>query len=347
MERLSTLTDDQFQKAAVADFMRYLSCAAATRGYLPGACELFLQRYPRAVNATVIRKELDGYLTKAAVGAGTTTDASFAAPLVTPAAFADAFIALARSKGVIGRIPNLRVAPFGVRIPIETGGAVYQWVAQNTPKPVSKFSFSNGVTLTATKAGAIVIETAELMKLGAPGAAEALQDDLIAGLSVFTDKAFLDPAAAAVADKNPASITNGTTAITGTGDNYADISKLLKEFFKTRPADDVVLLMDSGTLTSMMFSDWQKSPVTIVTSAVCATLGIVVALDPRGIAVADGGIAIDISDQAALEMVDNPAAPIATTVITDLWGNNLVGLRVERTINWTVAPNAVKYLTLV
>ena len=41
---------------------------------------------------------------------------------------------------------------------------------------------------------------------------------------------------------------------------------------------------------------------------------------------------------------DNPA--LATTVLTSLWQNNLVGLRAERFINWLRAKTeAVKYVS--
>jgi hypothetical protein len=52
----------------------------------------------------------------------------------------------------------------------------------------------------------------------------------------------------------------------------------------------------------------------------------------------DGGVTIDVSQEASVQMdsaPDNPA--LATTVLTSLWQNNLVGLRAERFINWKKA----------
>ena len=55
------------------------------------------------------------------------------------------------------------------------------------------------------------------------------------------------------------------------------------------------------------------------------------------IAVADDGIALDVSDQALVQMDDAPAAPTASTLYTSLWQENKVGIRVERYLNWKAA----------
>ena len=60
--------------------------------------------------------------------------------------------------------------------------------------------------------------------------------------------------------------------------------------------------------------------------------------------VADDGVAIYISQQASIELVYNPAAPTASTIMTSLFQTNLIGFRVERFVNWTTTPGAVKYL---
>ena len=45
-----------------------------------------------------------------------------------------------------------------------------------------------------------------------------------------------------------------------------------------------------------------------------------------------------------VELVDNPAAPTAATVVTSFWDLNLAGFRVERLVNWQAQPTAAKYL---
>jgi hypothetical protein len=49
----------------------------------------------------------------------------------------------------------------------------------------------------------------------------------------------------------------------------------------------------------------------------------------------EGGVSVDMSDQASVQMDNDPAEPtIASTVLVSLWQRNLVGFRAERTINW-------------
>ena len=74
----------------------------------------------------------------------------------------------------------------------------------------------------------------------------------------------------------------------------------------------------------------------------------VIALQPALILYADdGGVTIDASREASIQMDSAPASPVdATTVLVSLWQMNCVGLRAERFINWKRAnANAVKYLT--
>jgi hypothetical protein len=88
--------------------------------------------------------------------------------------------------------------------------------------------------------------------------------------------------------------------------------------------------------------------MTFITSTVASTN--VVALQPALILFADeGGVTIDASREASLQMDSAPDSPAtATTVLVSLWQMNCVGLRAERFITWKrVGVNAVKYLTAV
>ena len=58
---------------------------------------------------------------KAAVAAGTTTDATWAQPLVNQAIVSD-FIELLRPATILGKIPGLRNVPFNCKIPMQTAG---------------------------------------------------------------------------------------------------------------------------------------------------------------------------------------------------------------------------------
>ena len=77
--------------------------------------------------------------------------------------------------------------------------------------------------------------------------------------------------------------------------------------------------------------------VSVITSQAAASW--VILVQPNCILYADdGGVSIDVSREASLQMdsvLDNP--PVATTLLTSLWQMNLVGLRAERFINWKKA----------
>jgi hypothetical protein len=65
-------------------------------------------------------------------------------------------------------------------------------------------------------------------------------------------------------------------------------------------------------------------------------------LDAADLAVADdGAVSIDRSENAAIEMSYTPiqgeTSPITGATVKSLWQNNLVGIRVIRTMNWALA----------
>jgi hypothetical protein len=73
-----------------------------------------------------------------------------------------------------------------------------------------------------------------------------------------------------------------------------------------------------------------------------------IVVDAPGVYLADGGIDLDVSEEAMLEMVDaatNP--PVAATVFQSIWQTNMIAIKCERFVCWTVvASNAVQYLVV-
>jgi len=61
----------------------------------------------------------------------------------------------------------------------------------------------------------------------------------------------------------------------------------------------------------------------------------------------EGGVQIDVSREASIQMDSAPSNPSdATTVLVSLWQRNLVGLRAERMITWIRARTAaVTYIS--
>ena len=212
MDRLSTLTTDQYRQMETTELMHVLMAKACARD--GGTAEEQLRRAVGPGSDGADRDEGVPVGTpaagrvdeKAAVAPGTTTDATWAGPLATSRVIAG-FLALVRQTSVIGKLPVMTI-PFGMTLPFQVSGASMKWVGQLDPKPVTKLGFGN-LTLAPTKAAGIVVTTAELMKFSVPGSEEALKQILQNELVAFTDAAFLSAAAATAA--SPAGILNGVT----------------------------------------------------------------------------------------------------------------------------------------
>jgi HK97 family phage major capsid protein/HK97 family phage prohead protease len=332
---------------------RYAGALVTCRGNRLEAAEYARQRWESSTPEVAL--EL-----KAAVAPGTTTGADWAGPLVNPIISAD-FLELLRPKTILGRIPGLRTVPFNVKVPSQTAGGTYGWVGETKPKPVTKLAFSSE-TLGVTKAAGIIVLTQELMRLSNPSAEQLCRDDMIAGIAQFLDQQFIDPAVAAVAGVNPASITNGAPTAAATTDPLADILALISSFAAAGiPTAGATIIMSEANALALSFQkNSDGSPafpgvtvnggsfmgINVVTSQAAGTN--VIALQPSRILYADdGGVSIDMSAEASLQMDSAPVSPAdATTVYVSLWQTNSVGLRAERFINWKrVHANAVMYLT--
>ena len=297
---------------------------------------------------------------KAAVAAGTTTDATWAKPLVN-AAIANDFLPLLRAATILGKISGLRKVPFNVNVPAQTAGGTYGWVGEAKPKPVTSLAFSTE-TLGWAKVAGIIVLTQELVRFSNPDAEALVRDDMIKGIAAFLDGQFINPAVAAVAGVNPASITNGAPTAAATANPFADILGLINHFVTNGlPVDGVHFIMSPANALSLSFrTNLDGSPqfpgvsinggtykgLTFVTSNTAGAN--VIAVQPAYILYADdGGVTIDASTEASLQMDSAPMSPAdATTVYVSMFQNNSVALRGERYINWKrVGANPVKYLT--
>jgi HK97 family phage major capsid protein/HK97 family phage prohead protease len=333
-------------------FVRYTCAALACKGNLYEAAE-----YAKRWNDTTPEVAL---ALKAAIAPGTSTDAAWAGPLVNQN-IANDFIALLRPATILGKIPGLRMVPFNTKVPSQTAGGTYGWVGESKPKPVTKLAFSS-VSLGIAKAAGIIVLTEELVRLSNPSAESLVRADMIAGIAQFLDTQFIDPAVAAVAGVNPASITNGAPTAAATANPLADIMGLIAHFAANNiSVDGVTFIMSAANALSLSFrSNLDGSPqfpgiglnggsyrgLTFVTSQAAGAN--VIAVQPSLVLYADdGGVTIDASREASLQMDSAPMSPAdATTVYVSLWQNNCVGLRAERFVNWNKAnANAVKYLT--
>ena len=297
---------------------------------------------------------------KAAVAAGTTTDATWAKPLINPQ-ITDDFLPLLRAATIIGKIQGLRKVPFNVNVPAQTAGGVVAWVGELKPKPVSAMAFAME-NLGFNKVAAIVVLSQELVRFSNPSAEAVVRDSLVKDIAAYLDAQFINPAVAAVAGINPASITNGAPTAAATTNPLADILGLINHFAAANiPVDGLTFLLSPANALALSFrTNLDGSPefpgiginggtykgLQFITSNTLTTN--VVALAPQYILFADdGGVTIDASTEASLQMDSAPASPVdATTVYASMFQMNAVALRAERYITWKrIGTNTVKYLT--
>jgi HK97 family phage major capsid protein len=339
-------------------------CMALAAGH--GDSYLTLQYAKQWKDSTPEVEQMVEYMwrTKAAVAVGTSTDATWAGPLVVTQPLNE-FLEMLRPRTLLGRIPGLRQVPFNVSISTQTTGGTYGWVGQNKPKPVTKADFST-ITVPFAKASGIIVMSEELVKLSTPSAENLVREEMIAGMGAFLDVQFQDPAVAAVANVNPASITNGASTAAATGVTgaaaKADLAASVAVFTAAGiPLEGSVWLMNDSNawglsiavnaLGQPLFPGMTAMGGTLMGMPVIVSNSLstrVVLLHAPSILFADdGGVSIDVSREASVQMDSAPTDVVdATTVYLSLWQRNLVGLRAERMITWIRARTAaVRYIT--
>jgi HK97 family phage major capsid protein len=302
--------------------------------------------------------------TKAAVAAGTTTDTTWAGPLVVTQPLNE-FLEMLRPKTLLGRIPGFRYVPFNVSIPTQTTGGTYGWVGQNKPKPVTKADYAT-VTVPFAKAAGIIVISEELARLSTPSAEALVRDEMMNGMARFLDLQLTDPAVAISANVSPASITNGAATVASGGVTAAFakadlVGRIGVMAAAGYPLDECVWLMSDSNafglsvslngLGNPLFPGMTAQGGTLFGMPVIVsnTMSTRVALiHAPSIFVADeGGVRIDVSREASVQMDSAPTDTVdATTVYVSLWQRNLIGLKAERLITWIKARStAVTYLT--
>lgn len=339
-------------------FTRYAMALARSKGNLMQAAEV-------AKTWRDSTPEVETVL-KAAVAAGTTTDADWAKPLVEYQNMTSEFAELLRPQTIIGRIPGFRNVPFNIKIPRQTAGSTAAWVGEGAPKPVSELAFDQ-ITLGTTKLAGIVVITDELARASSPSAEAIVRQDLLATIAYTMDRDFVDPANAGTTNVKPASIINGVTPVTASGtdadDLRADVKALYSKYLTANMSlEGAVWIMNATTALgiSMMVNALGQFEFPTVNGQGGTLFGVpvvvsenipanpgtgsplvgagsrIILVKASEIIVADDGqTLLDVSREASLQMDSAPTnPPVAATVMTSLWQMNLVGIRAERFINW-------------
>jgi HK97 family phage major capsid protein len=342
-------------------FARYVGALANARGNRLEAAEFVKHRFAdMPMLEQILRMPMD-IIERTAVSPGTTTDSTWAAPLVQYENMSSEFIDYLRPLTVMGRMDGFRRVPFKVKVPRQTGGASVNWVGEGKVKPLSSLAFDS-LTLDFAKIAGIIPLTEELVRFSSPSAEELVRSDLAKAIAQFIDAEFLDPSNAST-DVSPASVTYGVSAVTSTGTTAAAFRADVKTMFAAMLAANQQVTSGYWVMTqgqALSFSLMQNAldqrefptvdmmggtllgfPV-LTTENLASSTGSpadgypIIFVMPGEILLADdGGVSIDMSREASLQMETTPDSPwTASTVTVNLWQHNMVAIKAERFINW-------------
>ncbi len=350
-------------------FARYVKCLGAALGDVHTAHVMAKMHYPDTPQiANVFKAGLKGNLLAdmiKTVPAGTTTDATWAGPLVQYNQFAGDFVEFLRPQTILGKfgrngIPALRMIPFNVHIRGQTSGGTGYWVGQGKAKPLTKVDF-NDTYLGWYKVATMAVLSEELLRFSNPSAEALVRDAIAAALIERLDTDFVDPTLAAVANVSPASITHGVVPHHSAGgaaaDVRADIAVAMGDFIAANIAPtSAVWIMQATTALqlSLLRNAFGQAEFPGITLNGGTLEGIPVLTsqyvpDESGGAMMilanasdiwladDGAVTIDASREASLEMSATPSSNSGTPTgasLVSMFQTNSVALRAERFINW-------------
>lgn len=318
-------------------FARYAMAVAAGKGSFSDTVAFAKRWDPQT-------PEVSAYI-KAVAGQSQPESPGWGSELVFQNNLASEFIELLRPMTIIGRIAGFRRVPFNVRIPKQTGGSTVNWVGEVQPKPVTELAFGE-VLLGYTKIAGIVVLSEELVRLSSPSAEETVRRDLTSQIAQFMDEQFLDPNVT-VSSSNPASITSNVTPVSASGTDadalYFDLNAALATFDDAEEDGNPVIIMPRAlargistlrnALGQFEFSGMSATGGTlngaqVIVSNSCPSGTLVLVLANEILLADDGGVRLDASSQATLDMSGSTNANFS------LWQNNLVGIRAERWVNY-------------
>lgn len=332
-------------------FIRTIMSLVAGRGSTREA-ERFAENTNWADKETVTRS-IGQLQTRAAVAAGSTTDADFGLAISLPGLAA--FLDRVRARTVIGKLTDVRRVPFIRGIGFAISDASFGWVKEGSPTPVSRPTWDSA-SLPIRKVGGINVISEELARTGTAAAEELIRRAMRDGLVRFLDTSFLDPTLAEVADTQPASVTNGAPSTAATADPQADIIALLGDMLDDHDTLEGTILVMSDrnaiAIASTLSTDklgaggGELYGVPVVTSSSAGT-SIIAIHTPMILLAQEDVIELDTSRQATLQMNDAPTdPPVAATVMTSLYQANLVGVKALLFANFAkMADDAVQLIT--
>lgn len=353
-------------------FARYVGILARSKGNLQQAIEFShqfkdtpqLEMIMRASQTEGHSRVPEWHISKAAVLAGTTVATNWALPLVEYNTMSNEFIEFLRPQTIIGQLKDkFRKVPFMTRMQRQTAGATAGWVGEGLSKPVSALAFDT-VTMPWAKIAVIIVITQELARMSTPSAEQLIRDDMAKAIIEFEDNQLLDNTVTALAALRPASLTNGTPNIAGTGQTPTTVTNDVKAALLAMAAAKIpmarpvwIMSIATSLFLSMLrtaqdifafreeLSRNQFFGIPVIVSNHLTQTDSLILMDAAEIFYADDGdIAIDSSAEATLQMDSAPATP--PTPLVSLWQQNLLGIKAEHYVYWQKRrPEAVQEIT--
>jgi HK97 family phage major capsid protein len=290
---------------------------------------------------------------KAAVDAATTATS----PSLAVARLAKPFLEVFRRTTVLGQLSGLLPVPPNTLVPLASGGTVAGWVREFGPIPTTRFDLDNAV-VPITKIALISVFAQEFLRAVDDRATSLLERHLQVLVRRGENQALLsnDPA---VAQESSAGLLFGLTPVVS-GSPASLTEDLLLLWAAVRAGDP----MRPHFIISPHVAVWlaaQRSGDGPMFPNISATTGgnifgvpvilapeaqsKIILLDASCFAVADNGLAIDATQNGALQMRDDPVAGATSNV--SLWQNNLTAVRLVRYLAWALAyADAVAFIQL-
>ena len=305
---------------------------------------------------------------KAGVAGGGTGSGEWGAELAqSDARFTGDFITFLYSMTVFDKLA-LRAVPARVHIKGQDGAATGYWVGESKAIPVSKPDFSS-VELTPLKVAAMAACSKELVLDSSPAAEVWIRDSIAEASAQRIDTTFLSTTAAS-AGVSPAGILNGLTGLLSSGVDgdavRADIKTLYRPFISAKNASNLTLVMHPAQAKAIQllvnalgqaeFPNITATGGTLLGDTVVTGENVgandIILLKANDIwKIGDGGVQIDMSDQATIEQDSAPAGAgdtptAASATLMSLWQTDQVGFKVTRRVNFQKRrTSAVAYIT--
>jgi hypothetical protein len=326
----------------------------ASRDRLSSASEIYRKRYPND-------DALEAVIRAAVPGAGS---GNWGGPLANDPRYAGAFLAMVRAREVLGRLTGARRVAPNTFVPAQRGGAQGAWFGEGKAIPASRGQFDK-MTLDVGQLGSLVVMTQELLAQASVDAERMFENDVTAAVVETSDKMFLDPTQALVPGFSPASITHvadytAPSSGTDAAAVSADVSALVGQVIANLGGEvrDLVFITSTTAAAALAGLRWPSGQrvypdvtidggtldgVPLLASAACGPQ--LVLLDQYDLIVAETGIELAASREAAIEMRDDPVGdsvtPTAAPTMISLYQSNTAAIRAVRYAWWEIDPNAV------